>query len=79
MSCSEYTDYGRIGNDGSSVDKLEEATKSNNKEEIKNALNEASKTVKNSSDPDLKKKKDQAEDKLGDVDPEELRKIIKTE
>ncbi|CAH1755651.1 16103_t:CDS:2 [Entrophospora sp. SA101] len=63
----------------SAKDKLEEATKSNNKEEIKNALNEASETVKNSSDPDLKKKKEQVEDNLGKVDPEELRKIIKTE
>ncbi|CAG8596953.1 27844_t:CDS:10 [Gigaspora margarita] len=63
----------------SAKDKLEEATNSNNKEDIKNALNETNETVKNSSDPDLKKKKEQVEDKLGEVDPEELRKIIKEE
>ncbi|CAG8747644.1 11911_t:CDS:2, partial [Ambispora leptoticha] len=60
-------------------DKLAEAAQSNDKDEIVNILSQANETVKNSADPELKKQKDQAEDNLGKIDPNELRKIIKTE
>ncbi|CAG8589362.1 6395_t:CDS:2 [Paraglomus brasilianum] len=59
--------------------KLNEVKDSGKKEDLVNALNETRNTAKNSSDQDLKKEREEVEKKLGEVDKEELRKMIKTE
>ena len=59
--------------------KLNEVKDSGKKEDLVNALNETRNTTKNSSDQDLKKEREEVEKKLGEVDKEELRKMIKSE
>ncbi|CAI2169563.1 10814_t:CDS:2 [Funneliformis geosporum] len=60
-------------------DKLNQAKQSNDKDEIVNILNKTKETVQNSSDPNLNKLRNETEDRLGQLDKEELRKIIKEE
>ncbi|CAI2193239.1 15162_t:CDS:2, partial [Funneliformis geosporum] len=59
--------------------KLNQAKISNDKKELVNALKETQNTTQNSSDEDLKKQKEQIENRLGQVDQEKLRRIIKEE
>ena len=59
--------------------KLNEVKDSGKKEDLVNALNETRNTAKSSSDQDLKKEREEVEKRLGEVDKEELRKIIKAE
>jgi len=60
-------------------DKLDEARKSNDKAKIITALKKAQQMAKNSLDEDLKKKKEQLEDCLGEIDKSELRKLSRIE
>ncbi|CAI2198259.1 3422_t:CDS:2, partial [Funneliformis geosporum] len=59
--------------------KLKQARESNNKDEIVNILNETEAITQKSSDQSLKQAKAETENKLGQLDKEELRKIIKEE
>jgi len=65
--------------ENSANEKLDNAFNSGKKEDLVNALNETSDTARKSSNLDLKKKKEKVEDKLGQVDKEELRNFIKEE
>ncbi|CAI2191835.1 3934_t:CDS:2, partial [Funneliformis geosporum] len=65
--------------DKNSPKKLNQAKISNDKKELVNALKETQNTTQNSSDEDLKKQKEQIENRLGQVDQEKLRRIIKEE
>jgi polyribonucleotide nucleotidyltransferase len=60
-------------------EKLAQATESDNKEDLKRVLQETSNTTQNSSDPNLKKAREEVENKLGQIDKEALRELIREE
>src|SRR6185312_8237062 len=60
-------------------EKLKQAKESGDKDRIVNAINETKDTVEKSSDQELKKEKELAENKLGELDKKKLREIIREE